>query len=365
MGDEYPTIKAAAVQAAPVFLDREQTVEKACDLIAEAGANGADLVVFPEGFVPGHPSWFKFHAASGERSQHLSTELFKNAVEVTGPATRQLARAAERADAYVVMGACERVPDTTGTMYNVQLYFSPAGDLVGKHQKLRPTLGEQLVHADGAADTFGAFETEYGPMSGLICGENSNPLAMFALMAEHTRVHGMSWPPCFKDSAAMPQKIRIASQGFAYTSKAYVVSAAGVLSERMIELLDLTDGQAETVDSPEHSGGSLIVAPNGDIVAGPLGNDEDILYGDLDLEAGVVGKLTHDFAGHYNRPDVFRLHVDRSPSPLFTESRAAGQATGESAASGRSAATNHSDETADGDAKTEQRRPNESRVEDP
>lgn len=325
MADEYPTVKAAAVQATPVFLDRDKTVDKACDLITEAGANGADLIVFPEGFVPGHPSWFKFHAASGERSQRLSTNLFKNAVEVPSPATEQLAQAAASADSYVIIGVCERIPGTIGTMYNSQLYFSPAGTLAGKHQKLTPTLGEQMVHAPGGADTFGTFETEYGPMSGLICGENSNPLAVFALMAEHTRVHGMSWPPCFKDSAAMPQKIRIASQGFAYTSKAYVVSAAGVLSEPMIELLALTDEQAAAVDSPENSGGSLIVGPTGDIVAGPLGNDEEILYGDLDLEAGVVGKLTHDFAGHYNRPDIFQLHVNRTPSSLFTESRTAGE----------------------------------------
>lgn len=319
MGDEYPTVTAAAVQAAPVFLDRERTVSKACDLIAEAGDGGADLVVFPEGFLPGHPSWFKFHASSGELAQRLSAELFKNAVAVPGPATREIGRAAEQAGVYVAMGACEKEPGTIGTTYNSQLYFAPSGELVGKHQKLKPTLGEQLVHAPGDPATFGAFETEYGPMSGLLCGENSNPLALFALMTEHTRVHCMSWPPCFKSTAAMPQKIRIASQGFAYASKAYVVSAAGVLSDRMVEMMELTDEQAAAVRNPENSGGSLVVAPNGDVIAGPLGDEADVLYADLDLEAGVVGKLTHDFAGHYNRPDVFELHLDRSPSTLFTD----------------------------------------------
>lgn len=320
MADEYPTVKAAAVQAAPVFLDRERSLDKACDLISRASNAGADLIVFPEGFIPGHPLWHHFHSASGEVSQRLSTELFKNSVEVPGPTVQRLAQAAKEADSYVTVGVCEKEPNTTGTMYNTQLFYSPSGELIGKHQKIRPTLGERLVHADGSRETFGTFQTDYGPMSGLICGENSHPLAIYALLAEHTRIHQMSWPPCFKRMANMPRAVHTVSSAFAYMAKAFVVSANGVLDDRMVDLLELDEEVAETVCSPEKSGGSVIVAPHGEVVSGPLGAEEDILYGDLDLEAGVTGKLTHDYAGHYDRPDMFQFQLDRDTPHVFTDS---------------------------------------------
>lgn len=320
MGDEYRTVTAAAVQAAPEFLDREGSVEKACEFIDEAGANGADVIVFPEGFVPAHPLWFHFHPATGDVAQSLSVELFKNAIEVPGPATERFAEAAAAADAYVVVGACEKEPDTTGTMYNSQLFFSPDGELIGHHQKLKPTVGEQLVHAEGRNDKFGAVDTEYGPMSGLICGENSNPLAVFALTAEYSRIHGMSWPPYIpSESNPLPERSLDDARAFAQMSKAHVISSVGVVDERTVERLGLDDETAEKVTSSAYSGGSAIVGPDRDVVAGPMGNEEAILYGDLDLEVSVQRKLFHDFAGHYNRPDVFQLRVNREPHELYVD----------------------------------------------
>lgn len=319
MGDEYETITAAAVQASSVFLNREQSVEKACELIAEAGTNGADVVVFPEGFVPAHPIWFKFRPAfADEVSSRLSVELFKNAVEVPGPATRILGEAAERAGVYLVMGVCEKVPDTTGTMYNTQLFFSPDGELLGKHQKLTPTTGEQLVHAAGKRENFGAVETEFGPMSGLICGENSNPLATFALAAEHTRIHAMSWPP-YTSNPSGPDRNVYVSRAFAQTTKAFVISAAGTIDERAIETMELDGALAENVTPSACSGGSVIVSPSRRVLAGPLENEEGILYAELPLEETIAGKLIHDFSGHYNRPDLFQLHVNRGPDEILLE----------------------------------------------
>lgn len=320
MGDEYPTVKAAAVQAAPVFLDRDGSVEKACDLIAEAGENEANVIVFPEGFVPAHPLWFHFHPATGEVSQRLSVELFKNAVEVPGPATRRFAEAAAAADAYVVMGVCEKEPETTGTMYNSQLFFSPEGELIGKHEKLRPTVDERLVHADGRNETFGTVDTEYGPMSGLICGENSNPLAISALTAEYSRIHGMSWPPYIPPgSNPLPERLLNDARGFAQMTKAHVVCAAGVVDERTVEVLKLDDETAASVRSPEHSGGSVVLGPGREILAGPLENEEGILYADLEVERSIARKLFHDFAGHYNRSDIFQLRVNRTSPNLYAE----------------------------------------------
>ena len=327
MGDEYETITAAAVQAAPVFLDREASVEKGCDLIAEAGENGADVIVFPEGFVPAHPLWFHFHPATGDVAQRLSVELFKNAVEVPGPATERFARAADAAGAYVVMGVCEKEPNTTGTMYNSQLFFSPDGELIGTHEKLKPTVGEQLVHAEGRNDTFGTVDTEHGPMSGLICGENSNPLAVFALTAEYSRIHGMSWPPYIpSESNPLPERSLDDAKAFAQMSKAHVISAVGVVDDRTVEMLELDEATARKVTSAEYSGGSAIVGPGRNVIAGPLDDEEGILYGDLDIERSIERKLFHDFAGHYNRPDLFELRVNRDPQRLYADAADAADA---------------------------------------
>ena len=239
MGDVYPVVKVAAVQAASVFLDREGSTEKACRLIREAGRNGARVIGFPEGFIPAHPVWYHHHAATGALSNRLAVELFKNSVEIPGPEVDALCAAARDANAYVVIGACEKMPNTTGTMFNSQIYIAPDGRLIGKHQKIMPTVGERLVHMGGFGDTFGAFQTEFGPMSGLICGENSNPLAVFALTAEGTRIHVMSWPNHFPTSGdPLRNRVAVDAQAFAQMSKAFVISACGTVDERMIAMLE-------------------------------------------------------------------------------------------------------------------------------
>src|SRR5918996_2482842 len=134
MGDDYGTVKVAAVQAASVFLDRERSTEKACRLIREAGRNGARIIGFPEGFIPAHPVWYHHHAASGAIANRLAVELFKNSVEIPGPETDALCAAARNANAYVVIGVCEKIPSTLGTMFNSQFYLAPDGKLIGKHQ---------------------------------------------------------------------------------------------------------------------------------------------------------------------------------------------------------------------------------------
>jgi aliphatic nitrilase len=218
----------------------------------------------------------------------------------------------------VVIGVCERLPNTTGTLYNSQLFLGPHGEYLGRHQKLTPTVGERLVHAGGHGDTLGAFPTEFGPASGLICGENSNPLAIFALTAQYTRVHVMSWPNHFPTiSDPLRERVKIDSQAFAQMSKAYVLSACGTVDEQMIERLQVSDEDARMLRDPDFCGGSLIVSPDSRVVAGPLGPEEQILYADLDLEIGIKMKLRHDFAGHYNRPDVFQLRLNAAPPQLF------------------------------------------------
>ncbi|MGA7272767.1 MAG: carbon-nitrogen hydrolase family protein [Acidimicrobiia bacterium] len=319
MGDIEAVVKGAVVQAAPVFLDREATTEKAIGLIEEAGSSGAEIVAFPEGFIPAHPIWFHFHSGTDRTATALSVELFKNSVEVPGPEVEALAGASARAGVYVVMGVCEKLPGTFGTMYNTQVFIDPERGYVGKHQKLVPTVGERLVHRPGGPETFGVFGSRFGPVSGLMCGENSNPLAIFALTAEATRIHVMSWPNHFpKPALPMPEISLTAARAFAQMSKAWVLSASAVVDDRVREMVAGGDDDLEFLTREDIGGGSCIVAPDTRVVAGPeVGNEELILYADMDLEVGVKMKLRHDLAGHYNRPDVFRLLVNRSAAPLI------------------------------------------------
>lgn len=329
MGDRLPEIKVAAVQAAPRYLDREATVEKACRLIEEAGRAGAHVVAFPEGFIPGHPLWYHFHPATGERSRAFAARLFQNALTIPGPDVEALGEAAKRAGAYVVMGVCEKEPGTTGTLYNSLLFLDPRGHVAGVHRKLTPTVGERLVHAPGLPVGLRVLPTEYGRLSGLICGENSNPLAIFALIAQHTTIHVASWPN-LPGRAMLPRAERalLAGRAFAFMAKAYVINACGTVSDEMVEMLAYIPDDVEFLRRKDLSGGSSIIGPTGAVMAGPLGPDEGIVYADVDLEACVRERIVHDFAGHYNRPDVFELRIHSRPPQMVRWTEEAGTAPG-------------------------------------
>jgi len=311
MGDSLPIVRVAAVQAAPVFLDREATTEKACRLIREAGAGGARIIGFPEGFIPGHPLWYHFHPASSARSRQLASQLFMNSVEVPSAATERLCEAARDARAYVVMGMCERLPGTTGTMYNSQFFIGPTGQSIGHRRKIMPTLGERIVHAFGSGDGLRPVETEFGPVSGLMCGENNNPLATFTLMAMGSRIHVASWPSHFTENESMIETIEMATRALAYQGGVFVINSVGLVSDDMIDTLAVTDADRLFLTRRQQEpGGASIIGPRGKIVAGPMGMGEGLLYADIDLAQIVTRKTVQDFAGHYNRPDLFKLLLD-------------------------------------------------------
>jgi nitrilase len=317
-GDLYPIVRVAAVQAASVFLDRAGTVAKACLLIQEAAAHGARLIGFPEGFIPGHPIWYHHHPATSRLSNGFAVELFENSLEIPSPDFAALGAAARAAGAFVVMGVYEKVANTIGTMYNSQLFIGPDGSLLGKHQKIMPTIGERLVHAMGYGDTMRAIPTEFGPISGLMCAENSNPLAGFTLVAQGTRLHVAAWPSHFPVSGT-PMRVRVSvdSRAFAQMSKAFVISACSTMNEDTIARLQLGPEDEEFLRRPDSCGGSIIVGPTQQELAGPMGAEEGIIYADCDLELSVAAKLRHDFAGHSGRPDIFRLWVNTSRPHLY------------------------------------------------
>lgn len=312
--------RLAAVQAAPVWLDREATVAKACGLIREAGAAGADLVGFPENFIPGHPSWYYFQPAHSERSMALAVKLFGESVEIPGDAVDELCQAAASAGVNVVMGLTERVSGSLGTMYNTQLFIDASGRVAGKHQKLLATLSERMVHAPGGPETQQVFHSSLGTLSSLICGENSNPLAVAMIASKYPTVHVAAWPNNFMPG---PGNMRVggllAARNIAYMCKCFVISACGVNSEAMMADMAVTKADEEFMRDPERTGGSCIIAPSSAILAGPMpGNEEGIVYADVDLQECIRGRLLHDVAGHYNRSDVYRLLVNNVPSPLVS-----------------------------------------------
>ena len=323
MGETYPKIRVAAVQAAPVFLDREGSVEKACRLIREAGGQGAQLVGFPEGFIPAHPVWYHFRPATEKESHRLARELVKNAVEVPSAATEALCQAAREAGCYVVMGICEKRPGAMGTLYNTQLFIDRHGGIMGKHQKLMPTVGERLVHTGGFGDTLRVFDTEFGKVSGLICGENSNPLAIFALAAQGTCIHVASWPNHFSRSEhKMRDVVMFTSRSLSYKANCFVLNCCATISEEMRRLLPYVEDDRAFLAEADSGGGTCIISANSMVIAGPMGGEEGILYADIDLEDVVQAKLVHDYAGHYNRPDVFTLTVRPDVPTIFQRAEA-------------------------------------------
>lgn len=321
MGDTYAKLRLAAVQAAPVFLDREASVEKACRLIREAGANGADVVGFPEGFIPTHPGWFNCLNGVSPPALLLSRELFKNAVEIPSPATDRLCEACRDASVMAVIGLNEKRPQTTSTMWNTQLFIGKSGEILGKHQKIVPTNGERLVHTGGSGDTLKAVQAEFGAVSGLICGENSNPLAAFAVAVDYPVVHVASWPAHFSPTSDMQESSILTARSLAYQLKAFVISSCAIVTDEIIARYGNGDENRAHLERLKSLGGTCIAGPRGTILAGPMGAGEGILYCDVDTQDVIIPKLIHDFAGHYNRPDIFSVSIRGREHQLLSRER--------------------------------------------
>lgn len=310
MGDSYPQVRLAAVQAAPVWLDRDATVEKACRLIEEAADNGARIVGFPEGFIPGFPDWYHWFMPRSAEARGFHKTLFKNAVEVPGAAVDGIGAAARRTRTHVVIGVNERDKGTMGTLYNSQLFFGPDGALLGVHRKLMPTFTERLVHSSGDGSSIRTYSTPFGAIGGLICGENTNSLARFALLAQHERIHVASWPAFILGKRNF-DGIDIRVKYHAFEGRVFVISAGGILDDACLDAMGLSESQRRAM--PCRGGHSGILGPDGDYMAGPVDDTAQIVYAEADLDKVIEGKLSHDLTGHYNRFDVFTLQVRTSP----------------------------------------------------
>jgi nitrilase len=306
------TVKIAAVQAAYVLLDQEQTLAKAVALFREACAEGARIVVFPEVFLPGTPIWID-SVPIWDGDADWYARLVEQAVVVPGPVTEALGAAAADAAAYLVIGVDEREPHGS-TIYNTTLYFGPDATLLGKHRKLVPTGSERTVWGMGDGSTLPVIDTGFGRLSGLTCWENYMPLARFHLYAQGVDI--WTAPTLARGDAWIATMRHIAREG-----RCYVVGVNPCLH---VDQIPADFPGRERVWDRERGGewvepgNSVIVDPSGEVLAGPAREQETILTADVDIATVHAARRLFDPTGHYNRPDVFSLTVDTRARPPVT-----------------------------------------------
>jgi aliphatic nitrilase len=199
-------------------------------------------------------------------------------------------------------------------MYNSLLVIGRDGRIAGVRRKIVPTVGERIVHTAGAGDSVRVFDTEFGALSGLMCGENSNPLLTYSMSALGAKVHVAAWPSFFNQAADLQAIADIACRAIAYQNSAFVISSIGGIDDAMAERLPATDADREHLATAATKGGTAIYAPGGRVIAGPAAGGETIVYADADLDLIVPRKIVHDYAGDYNRFDIFQLAVNVSPA---------------------------------------------------
>jgi nitrilase len=304
----FPTVRVAAVQATPVILDADATVDKAVRLIAEAAEAGARLVVLPETFIALYPSnaWAKGAPAFGGWDE-LWERMWASAVDVDGPHVQRLVEACRAFDLYCAIGVNEREDERPGTLYNTLLLLGPRG-LVHRHRKLMPTMHERIFHGIGAGDDLGVVELAgIGRVGGLICWENRMPLARYAVYRGGPQI----WvAPTADDSdgwLASMRHIAIESGAFVVSAPQYIPASAFPADFPVA----LPEGKEVFGD-----GGAAIVEPTwGNVIAGPLRGREGMVVADCDLRAGLHAKRWFDAVGHYSRADVLAAPATREPAP--------------------------------------------------
>ncbi len=298
--------RVAVVQAAPVPFDRARTLAKTVSLIAKAADQGAELIVFPEAFLTCYPKGLDFGARVGTRSAEGRREFrryFESALEVPGPETETLASVAGKHGVHVVIGVIER---EIGTLYCTALFFGPDGRMLGKHRKIMPTAMERLIWGFGDGSTLPVFDTSLGKVGAVICWENYMPLLRAAMYAKGIQIYCA--PTVDDRDTWIPTMQHIALEG-----RCFVLSACQFIRRGDYPPDYPAPGDPETVLI---RGGSVIVSPLGRILAGPNYEGECMQVADLDLGEIAEGKYDLDVAGHYARPDIFRLMVNEQPAPV-------------------------------------------------
>jgi nitrilase len=311
--------KVAAVQTWPRFLDIKGTIEKVCALIKESASHGASIIAFPEAFVPAYPywAWLETPLESQERFQ----TLYLNSITVPGPWTDILSSCAKENNAVVVVGVNEIDPTLTGTIFNTNLVIDNYGNLLGKHRKLVPTYAEKLVWGNGDGSSYVTYQTDFGRLGTLLCGENTNTLARFALLAQGEQVHVANFPAFpFTQWYEEVDAIRIRCQAHAFEGKIFVIACTSLIDPESLDYLCDSPEKRKRLNGQRYAL-SAIFGPDGRIIGEPLIDEEGIVYADIDLNDLIMPKLMHDITGHYNQFSVLSLNLNKTPHRPLTECR--------------------------------------------
>lgn len=308
-------VVVAAVQAAPIYLNLERSLSRALELIAEAAKRRAQLVVFPESWLPGYPAWLDtgrdVAVWDHQPMKRLYAQLLENSVVVPGRVTDALGEAARRHNLTLVMGVHERVGEGAGrgTLYNSILTFGPTGELLNVHRKLVPTFNERLIWGQGDGRGLRAVETPVGRVGGLICWEHWMPHARQALHIAGEDIHVALWP-------SVKEMHQIASRHYAFEGRCFVVAAGGIMRRSDLPG-ELDFGNNVPGDDNEFilNGGSAVIGPDGQYVAGPAFGSEVIILARINLERIREESLALDVTGHFNRPDLFDFRVKSAHVP--------------------------------------------------
>ena len=304
MKDLKKSCKIAVVQAAPVLFDKDACVEKAVKLIREAAAQGSELIVFPELFIPCYPYGMTFGFTVGSRNADGRKDwkrYYDNSILCPGPETEILGQAAKEANAYVSIGVSERDP-LSATLYNTNLVFTPDGKLDSIHRKLKPTGAERVVWGDANKHYFPITETPWGPMASMICWESYMPLARVALYEKGVTLY---LSPNTNDNEEWQATIRhIAIEGHCF-----FVNCDMYFTRDMYPKDLLSQEEIGRLNDIVCRGGSCVVDPYGHYVTQPVWDKEEIIYADLDMDMVPSSRMEFDATGHYARPDVLELRI--------------------------------------------------------
>lgn len=332
-GDVYPRFRAAAVQAAPVFLNRDATMVRLEEWVRKAKDAGAGLVVFGESYIPGFPLWNMLYAPIDQHAFY--GRLFNNAIAVPGPQVDQLGEIARRHGVVLSVGVTEKGSISMGAMWNTNLLFDSDGRLLNRHRKLVPTWAEKLTWANGDASNLRVEQTSTARLGALICGENTNTLARFALLAQGEQVHIATYPPAWptrrpdvNKNYNLTEAIRIRSAAHAFEGKVFNVVASSALDEQTIEDVAQGNNDVRSILASAPPTTSMILGPEGNLLAEPQVAGEGLVVAEIDVSLSIEQKQIHDLVGYYNRFDIFRLTVDQRPHQpitLIRDDKEAGQ----------------------------------------
>ena len=313
----HEAVTVASVFAAPVMLDKAATILKACNLIKQAAEGGAQLVVFPESFVPGFPIWTSYRKPVD--NHEFFTRFALNSLAVPSPEIRQIAEAAAVNKIFVSLGFSEVSTVSAGCLWNSNILFGDDGSILNHHRKLVPTFYEKLVWASGDGAGLKVCNTRIGRIGSLICGENNNTLARFSLIAQGEQIHTASFPSVWPFRNPLGQQKaydlreanRIRVSAHCLEGKVFSIVSSSYLDEASLTILADGDETAMALLMATPRASSFIVGPEGDVIAESSVEEETIIYGELDLIRAIELKQHHDLAGYYKRFDVFDFSVDR------------------------------------------------------